>query len=200
MEFASKLRWVLILLAGIIFLILIGWGLFTIASNIFRGGDSNETANISQVASDVDENLEFANMVSFEQSGPIVAKSEHRSYVITVSSNVVTMRLYKAYGQEIISEKSYQNSPEAFESFLLGLDTIGVPDRFEGTSPDDDNAYTGTCPTGRRYIVQVDSSITRWSTSCSDGLGNAGFSMSQTRTLFQRQVPDFSDIVQGERL
>ena len=199
MEFASKLRWVLILLAGIIFLILVGWGLFTIASNIFRSG-TDDSSSVMQVAGDVDEDLEFASTVSFEQSGPIVANSEHRSYVITVSSNVVTMRVYASYGQEIIREKSYQNTQAAFESFLLGLDTIGVPDRFEGTSVEDDDAYVGTCPSGRRYIVRVDNSITRWSTSCSDGLGTAGFNMNQTRSLFQRQVPDYSDLIRGVRI
>lgn len=201
MEFASKLRWFLVITAFILFLILVGWGLYSIASSIFRSGVENSGGSGSQqTTSSPEDTVLFSAQASIETEGPVVAASEQFSYKIEVSSGVVSMRVYQAYGAKLFREKSYLNSPESYDAFLHALSTMNVTARREGSSPEDDFSETGICPTGRRYVFELDSSLRRWSTSCSAEQGTAGFSMGPVRSLFQRQVPDFSELVSGTGL
>lgn len=197
MEFASKLRWFLVIVTMVIFLILIGWGLYSIARNLFN---SNTPSSDSTAIVEEDSSLESTATARYYVDGRIVANSEHNSYSIEVSSGVVTMKVYNSYGQKVIKEKSYQNTQEAYLAFLSALENTGVPDRREGTDTEDDFEEIGVCPTGKRYIIELDNSVRRWSTSCSSKQGTAGFSMSRVLTLFQRQVPDYSELISGVSL
>ena len=97
MEFASRLRWILVIAVTIIALILIVWGLFTIASNIFRGNNDNQV-DIVQI--DVDRGTVQATAVAaYKVIGPIVANEDQRSYTIVVSANTVTMKTFSSFGK-----------------------------------------------------------------------------------------------------
>jgi hypothetical protein len=195
MEFASKLRWFLVIIASLLVFILVAWGLYSIARSLFNAG-ANNSNNSSQVASDSDEDIQFVSQASLIVEGPVVAKSEQQSYRIDVSKNVVTMTVYGSYGQNVLAQQSYTNSEAAYSAFLSSLANIGVPARFPGTTVEQDYNDKGFCSSGYRYIVELDNFIRRWSTSCSGSdQGTAGFNMSSTRNLFQRQVPDFSTIL-----
>lgn len=194
MEFASRLRWIIVIALAITFLALIGWGLFSIANNIFRGAGTGTTEEISTY------DVTSAATARFTVDGPVVANEEHRSYTIEVSQNVVSMKLFGAYGRETIEERSYRNTQEAFDTFLSALENERVTDRARGTVAEDDDAEVGVCSNGRRFIVELDNEIRRWSTSCRDNEGTAGFTMSRIRTLFQKQVPDFREITRGSGL
>lgn len=195
MEFASKLRWFLVVITMVIFLILVGWGLYSIARNLFNSNATNTTDTVI-----VDESLDYIGTARIYVDGRVVANSDHRSYSIDVSSGVVTMKVYSSYGQNVIKEQSYKNTSEAYTTFMNALASYNVPDRINGTTEEDDYQESGVCPTGQRYILELDNSIRRWSTSCSANQGTAGFSMSRVLTLFQRQVPDFNDLISGVRL
>ncbi len=192
MEFASKLRWALVVITVVLFLILVGWGLYSIARSIF---DSNagDSENVQEVSAVVDEDIRSTSTARYYLDGKTVANSEHRSYSIEVSRNVVTMKVYKSYGEDVIREKSYQNTPEAYESFLASLDHLGIKNRRPNTNTDDDFKDLGACPSGFRYVVELDSTLRRWTTSCSGkgNFGTAGFSMNAVKSLFQKQVIDF---------
>jgi hypothetical protein len=194
MEFASRIRWILLIAVGVIALILVTWGLFTIASNIFRGSDSSDEADLNSSSVQL---VETTAVARFEVLGPIVANEDQRSYEITVSQNVVTMKTYKNYGKTLIEEKSYQNTPVAYDNFLSALINLDVTDISRGASAELDFEDLGVCSNGRKYIVSLDSDTTRWSTSCNRNEGNAGFSMNPVGRLFQAQVPDFSDLTRG---
>lgn len=195
MELASRIRWLLVIFVVVVFLVLIGWGLFSIASNIFDtfSGDGA----VTQVN---DYNVSSTATARLIVDGPVVAASEHRSYEIAVSENVVSMTVYSGYGRNAIAEESYRNTDDAFTVFLSALEYEGVTDRQRNTTEEMDFEEEGVCPRGRRYIVELDSSIRRWSTSCRDGDGTAGFAMRDIRRLFEDQIPDFRDLVRGTGL
>lgn len=195
MEFASKIRWLLVIIVVVLLLVLIGWGLFSIASNIFRGvGGGDDITPVSSY------NVTSTATARFIVDGPVVANENHRSFEIEVAENVVSMTVYGSYGQRVIEEKSYRNTTESFDTFLSALENERVTDRFGDTDEEDDHEEIGVCPRGRRYIVELDSAVRRWSTSCRNSEGTAGFNMRSIRSLFEDQVPNYRDLVRGTGL
>lgn len=198
MELASRLRWAAITLVFIVVLILLGWGLYAIARNVFvSNGDSSTTQSVSD---DDIFSVESAGEVTFTVEGPVVAADEHRSTKITVRPSTVTMTVFKDYGTEAIDTKGYLNSNAAYREFLSALAQENVLLRERGTDIDDDFAEDGVCATGRTFILELDNDIRRWSTSCSRDEGTAGFSMSAVERLFERQVPDHRELTRGTGL
>ena len=193
MEFASKVRWILVITFSVIALILVGWGLFSIANNLFR---SNETTT-TQADPSMDFLIESTKTATYTVSGPVVANENHRSYTITVSESTVTMKTYKSYGQVQLGEKSYTNTPTAYKAFLSALTNANVTAMRRNSTTDTNFADKGVCATGRKFIVELDSSLSRWSTSCDTKQGNAEFNMGRVANLFQRQVPDFGTLASG---
>jgi len=192
MEFASRLRWALVIITVVIALILVSWGMFSIANGIFRGGSDSNSALVAEAeAYDVNSAATARLMVD----GPVVANQEHNSYIIEVSRNVVSMKVYKSYGQTLVAQKSYNNSEVSYQTFLSALDKLNVTSRIKGTTVDDDNAEQGVCPSGKRYILELDNDVRRWSTSCSHKQGTATVTFSSVRTLFQKQVVDYRELV-----
>jgi hypothetical protein len=198
MELASRLRWVIIIIVFLIVLILLGWGMYSIARSIFvANSDSSTTEMVSE--EDI-FSVESAGEVNFTVDGPVVAADEHRSVKITVRPSTVTITVFKNYGTEAIDTKGYLNSNAAYREFLSALAQENVLLREKGTDEDDDYAEDGVCSTGRTYILELDNDIRRWSTSCRGDLGTAGFNMTAVRRLFEKQVPDYREITRGTGL
>jgi hypothetical protein len=195
MEFKSRIRWILVIAVTIIALILIVWGLFTIASNIFRGNDDNQTDTV-QVDADRDT-VQSTAVAAYKVTGPIVANEDQRSYTIVVSANNVTMKTFGSFGKTLIAEKSYINTPIAYESFLSALANADVTALRRNASTEFTFEDQGVCARGRKFFVELDTNIFRWSTSCGNREGNAGFNMAPVSTLFQRQIPDFAELTRG---
>jgi len=193
MEFASRLRWILVIAVFIIALILIGWGLFTIASNVFRG--NRTTTDTSTV--DNSYVVESTAVAFYRVEGPVVANENQRSYTITVSENVVTLKTYANYGKTLLAEKSYKNTPASYETFLSALANANITALSRNASTEFTFEDQGVCATGRKFFVELDTNIFRWTTSCGSKTGNAGFKMSPVSALFQKQVPDFGDLTRG---
>ncbi len=199
MRLSSKIKWIIIILLFVVFLGLVTWGLYSIASNLFggTGGDSNEVEASSSID---DTELLSAAEAKFTVDGPVVANQDHRSYVITVTPTEVEMKVYSRYNQLVTESKRYSNNQEAFDVFMAALSRYDIQAIKRSTDNDFTVMDRGVCATGKRYILEVDSSLLRWSTSCSNSQGNAGFKMSSVRALFQEQVPDYYDLVRGTGL
>lgn len=199
MEFASKLRWVLVVFILLFVLILVGWGLSAIARSVFGGGSSTaqlpdeDSIALASVLDDVD-------VVRYTVDGPVVASSEHRSYSIEISRNVAMMRVYSDYGQKVIAERSYVNNTAAYETFVQSLEAANATARYEGTDVEDDFEEEGVCPTGRRYILELGEDIRRWTTSCDRTDGTAAGKMTTMRGLFAKQIPEFDELVKDTKL
>lgn len=196
MEFASKLRWILVVFVLLFVLIFIGWGLSAIARSVFnRGNSSSSTTETTERAS-----LEGIRVARYIVDGPVVASSEHRRYAIEVTPNVTMMRVYSDYGQKVIAEKGYTNNSEAFNTFISSLEGANASARVSGTDEEDDNAEAGICPTGRRFILELGNDIRRWTTSCDRTQGTAAGRMTTMRSLFASQIPDFDELVKNTGL
>lgn len=196
MELLSRLRWLIIIFFVVLFLIIIGWGLSTIARNIFSQGNTSEQRNEETVAV-----LQDTDVAKFQVSGPVVASSEHRSYTIEVNSNVVVLTLYSDYGQKELDQKSYRNNQQSFDVFIKALESANIASRIRGTNVEDDFLYEGKCPTSRRYIVSLDTDFRRWSTACTRVTGTIDpVRMSEIRRLFNAQAPDAREVLKGTNL
>lgn len=196
MEFGSKIKWILVTAVSVIALILIIWGIFTIASNIFRGVGSDSIVL-------VDDFVDVATVGTsrFEVIGPVVANENQNSYIIDISANVVSMKTYTNYGKVLTAEKSYRNTPVSYAAFLSALENADVTAVSRNSVPDNEFEELGICATGRKFIVELDGgALRRWSTSCSNKQGNAGFTMSRVSSLFRKQVPDYNSLVSGTGL
>ena len=193
MELGSRVRWIVVSAVFIIVLILVGWGLFSIASNIFR----NNGEDTSQLEPVNDFLVESTAVARYTLDGPVVANDKHRSYTIEVSKNVVSMKVYKSFGQVLIAEKSYTNTSLAYDAFLSALENANVTALAKNASTEVNFTDQGVCARGKKFIVELDSSVRRWSTSCGKKEGNAGFPMAPVGSLFQSQVPDFRDLTKG---
>lgn len=198
MEFASRLRWIGIVFAFLLVLVLLGWGMYSIARGIFNS--NSDSADVSIVSQDDIYSVESAGEVTFQIDGPVVAADEHRSAIITVRPSTVTMTVYKNYGQEAIATKGYLNSNAAYREFLSALAQQDVVSREQGTDEDDDFAEEGVCATGKTYILELDTDIRRWDTSCRKDKGTAGFNMGAVQSLFKKQVPDYRELLRGTGL
>ncbi len=195
MELASKMRWVIVVFVVLIVIVFLGWGLSAIARSIFSAGSDS-----TQVEETAGPSIDGAASVRYIVDGPIVASKDHRRYEIDISERVVMMRLLSDYGQKVITEKSYQNNAEAYDTFIEALSQARATARVSGTTTEDDYNEQGVCPTGQRYILEVGDIIRRWTASCDRKLGTAGGKMTTMRNLFIKQVPDFNDIVKDTTL
>ncbi len=198
MEFASRLRWIGIVAVFLLALILVGWGMYSIARSVFN---ANSDSSTTQSISDEDIfSVESAGEVVFRIEGPVVAADEHRSVKITVRPSTVTMTVFKNYGQEAIGTEGSLNSNASYRAFLSALAKEDVLSRQKGTDRDDDFAEEGFCATGRTYILELDNDVRRWSTSCSRDDGTVGFDMTAVLRLFERQVPEYRELIRGTGL
>jgi Na+-transporting methylmalonyl-CoA/oxaloacetate decarboxylase gamma subunit len=197
MEFASKLRWILVIFILLFVLIFVGWGLSAVARNVFNRSDTATTETVEDTNVSQQEGVSVAR---YKVDGPVVASADHRSYSIEVTQNVVTMRVYSDYGQKILNEKSYLNNSDSYDAFIQSLEKADAAARYAGTDEDDDNADQGVCPEGRRYILEIGDDIRRWTTSCDRKQGTAAGKMTTLRTLFAKQIPDFEEMVKGTSL
>jgi hypothetical protein len=195
MELASRIRWILVIAVISIALLLIIWGLFSIASNIFRGNDGPSVATVVNGF-----RIEDVSTATFRAVGPVVSVEDHRSYTIAVSQNVVVIRVFAGYDERLIAERSYRNTPTAYRTFLSALTNAEVIEQRRGTLEEFGFEDEGVCARGSKYFLELDTDLFRWSTSCPDREGNAGFRMSPVRGLFQAQIPDFSEITRDARL
>ncbi len=193
MEMLSRLRWFIIGFIVLIFLLLVGWGLISIARNIFDGGISGSSSQTSDSAEDI--LIDTVDVARFSVSGPVVATNEHRSYTIEVNERLVVFTLYSDYGQKQLNRKSFTNNEAAYDEFIEALDKANVLSRRSGTDVEDDINYEGACPSGRRYIIELNDDVTRWSTSCESSRGTFGGSMKAIRRLFNKQVPEIRDLL-----
>lgn len=187
MELFAKLRWVFVVLILLVVLIFVGWGLSVVARSIFSRSDSSGAGTVDETTV---QSLEGVSVARYTVDGPIVASAQHRRFAIEVSQDVVSMRVFSDYGQKVIAEKSYKNNAEAFNAFVHSLEQSNATARFEGTDVDDDFADQGVCPSGRRFILELDDTIRRWTTSCDRQEGTAGGKMTTMRSLFARQIPN----------
>ena len=132
--------------------------------------------------------------------GPINDAQTHNSIQISVDNTATLFTLYQGYDGHVVNQQSYANTVNGFDNFLHALAVAGF------TQGNTDKALSderGFCPTGDRYIFQLDqdgSHIERfWATSCGKPKTYTG-NVPLTLTLFQAQVSNYNDLIQNVNL
>lgn len=132
--------------------------------------------------------------------GTINSEQRHNRVRITVGKDQVLFEQIQGYEGRLIQAKTYPTNVQAYSTFLRALDLAG----YTSVRPDVDDDERGYCPAGQRQIYEIidgGETIQRlWSTSCSVEQGSFSGNRSTVRTLFQRQVPDYTSLMKGVRL
>lgn len=178
---------------------LIGFGLiivflFIIIFMIARGGGGNNKVPETQrtLSSYANDN---AATVTETIVGPIVADQEHSQVRISVTNQAATVEVLQGFNGTVVSSRSYNNNTASYREFLEALDRAGFT---KGNTDKELANDQGFCPTGNRFIYTLTDGSTNvqrfWATSCGGTKTYRG-SLGLTQTLFQRQIPDYSNIV-----
>jgi hypothetical protein len=143
--------------------------------------------------------IDYANtstVVRWTIEGPVLANQNYNEVRITVGRDATTIEVVQGYQDQVVSAKTYPNNADAYGVFLRALQLQAFTKGDDSPNKADERGY---CPTGDRFVYEVISGAADqqryWLGSCGVGTfkGNAG----AIRTLFARQVPDYSTIVGG---
>jgi hypothetical protein len=129
--------------------------------------------------------------------GPINADQNHNAIRITVGSNDVTYEQLRGYQGNAVNVQSFANNSDAYANFLLALSHAGFT---QGSTPASYKDERGYCPLGARYVFELNQDgqeIERyWATNCGKPKTYLG-ALNLTITLFQAQVPGYSNLTQN---
>lgn len=132
--------------------------------------------------------------VQYSVEGPINARENHRTTVITVAPNSRSIVIYTGYQSQVLSSQTYANDTNAYSAFLAALNRAGFT--IERRVASGVNSAS-VCPTASRtHYVVVDGSkdvMNLWSATCT--AGTFGGNATLTTTLFQTQIPNYSTFV-----
>lgn len=178
------------------FLISIGL-LILVFVMIFRGGSDPAAPNAPK------QLVDYANTnvtVQLIEDYPVNADQTHRQLTTKVGRDVTTFTAESGYQGTVLREKSYNNNPTAYASFLRSLQLAG----FNSANPDEAlRDERGFCPLGRRYIMEIkdnERTIQRlWSTSCGN-IGSFRGQLDTVRKLFRAQIPEYNELTRGLQL
>lgn len=132
--------------------------------------------------------------------GVIRAREEHRAVRISVSPSERVIEIIEGYDENVIERRAYGNSREAYKVFLSALEHAGFSRQQETEIKDE----RGVCPLGKRttYLLQDGSEqvFRTWSSTCSLQSGSFGGNKYMVKELFEKQIPDYSEVTRTIRL
>lgn len=140
--------------------------------------------------------------VSFTEDGLVNADSLHRSIRITVSNSQVTLDILKGYNPQVIQSQSFENNQEAYSVFLKSINNYGFLIKNKNPKVPDDER--GLCPLGFRFVLalsQDGNDLSRtWASTCGASVGTSKASVGTIQTLFEGQVPGYSELISSVNL
>lgn len=181
-------------LAFLIALLLIFWLIFL----IFRGGNNKPKvpSTTKALTSYASTNAEVRMTID----GPINAAQIHQQVRITAGRDDVTYEELKGYNGDVVNQRHFSNTQEAYAVFLSALNHAGFTQGTKDPVLKDERGY---CSLGDRYIfelIQSGQDIFRyWATSCGNPKTYLG-ALTLTISLFKAQVPNYTDLTQNVRL
>jgi hypothetical protein len=134
--------------------------------------------------------------VSWTMRGRVVGDDMYNEVRIYVNRNERGIEVTNGYNGRVEKVQTYPNNQEAYTVFMRALNIANFPQERE--APEDDRGY---CATGRRYVYELKSGdeqlLRTWGTSCSSDQGSFDGTAKRVRTLFERQITDYKDVVKG---
>ncbi len=135
--------------------------------------------------------------VSMTIDGPINANQDHQQIRILVNNQDATFQHIQGYQGNVVNQQNFANNVDAYTNFLFALLRTGFTQGNNSKLLADER---GRCPLGDRYIFELTEggkTLQRyWATSCG-GTQTYGGNLSTTITLFQNQIPNYSNLSQG---
>ncbi len=163
---------------------------------ILPGGKKVTPTNASSLVSYASTDT----LVRLTIDGPEVSNQQHQSVEVTVGQNDVRFEQLSGYNGQVTAVQDYPNTQASYNVFLHTLYYAGF------TIGENTNKYgseLGYCPLGDRYIYEIingSSDVQRyWSTSCGSPATFKG-NPSLVLTLFQKQVPNYSQLTQNANI
>jgi len=173
--------------------LLVGIGLIVVVLIlIFRGGSSP-----SPTQSPTAQMVNFATTtttVTMTDIFPTSANQTHHQFVTTVGQDQTTFTVEQGYEGQVLRTQSYQNNSSAYAEFLRALQISGYNLGTNDPKLADDRGY---CSAGHRYIFEINNgsqTLQRYWASTCGSLGTSRAKVGSILQLFQRQVPDYSQL------
>jgi len=136
--------------------------------------------------------------VSMEIDGPVNANQNHNQLLVTVGSSSATIEALQGYNGTVIKSATYPSTEAAYSVFLNALDYAGFT---KGVSTSDLSSEAGYCPTGDRYVFELQQNSRKleryWTTNCSSTPHSFEGDTALIYTLFQQQIPNYNSFVQN---
>ena len=161
-----------------------------------RGNEDSET----EVASVESASIDYASPTTrftFTRDGKIINREDHRQVKITITEKNRIFELIRGYDGQVLNRKVFSNSAASYENFVGAIDYYGFDRAQEGLY----ESEIGVCPRGQRVILEVydgrEEIFRRWAASCKKSFGTLAGNTRQIRLLFQKQIPDYKQLVRG---
>jgi len=126
--------------------------------------------------------------------GPVTANETHNKVVVTVNRDKTVYEQINGYDGKVIKSESFDNNENSYTNFLSALQRASY---MRGDKDPDHTNYRGYCSLNNRYIFslsQDNKTIQQfWTTDCGSPKTYFG-NFYLTYTLFQAQVPNYSDL------
>ncbi|MEK7602779.1 MAG: hypothetical protein AAB459_00860 [Patescibacteria group bacterium] len=188
------MRYVLAILGVILLTVL------TVVIIISRPGNESKKQNQNTPKTLV----EYANSEArtiFTTQGRVVGKEDRKSIRVTVDRNERVFEVLTGYDGVVEHSEQFGNSTSAFETFLAALDQAGfTKQRSQPTTLDE----RGACPLGKHFIFELsqgENDISRhWATTCGSRIGTSSAKISLVRSLFEAQIPNYSELASNVKL
>lgn len=185
------IRIALVLLALVLFIWFIVW--------LFSPKNTNDEATQPV---DTPAQQEQLAAVRYVQDGEITAPEKHYSIAITITATSRHIDVYNGYDVGPTRSESYPNNQASYDAYYAALVNVGFFSTKENLTGADRNSY---CPLGIRYSYQAGNDIAyptvdSWSASCSAKAGTFAGSKTDVKTLFKKQIPDYTEITKGVTL
>lgn len=162
---------------------------------ISGGGDKK--AKVPTTAKELSSYATTDAAVRMTIDGPVQADQKHQVVRVTVNKDSATFEQLDGYTGSLVNTKTYVNNSNAYAAFLHSLQRAGY------TLGNDDKALKderGVCALGNRYIFTLQDAgqtVQRyWTTSCGKTKTYKG-DVSLTRSLFQKQIPDYNELMRN---
>lgn len=180
----------------IAFLVTLGLIIFLIFL-LFRGGGTPRNAVTPRTLTSY---ASTNSDVSMTIDGPVVADQNYAQVNIVVNASQVTFQQIQGYQGTVVNQQTFANNANAYNVFLHALLHAGFSQGRNSKALSDER---GICATGQVYIFELHNDGNQlqryWATSCGGTKTYLG-SLSLTITLFQAQVPGYTDLTQNVQL
>lgn len=171
--------------------------LVSLGRTFFSGGTSTPTKTIVNVGKNALTGSLTSQSVRMLVRGQITANENFHSYSIMVSNDMRNMTTYMGYLNQQVDNEQLSNNTQAYTQLVYALSHAQMMDG----SPlqGDANDTRGICATGEVYefdVLQDNKSVqSLWTSSCSGSPGSLKANLGQISSLFQLQIPNFSELL-----